>query len=334
MVWLMLLTILLAKDETEQFPPIGIIDFYGLHNILEKQAREALLIKEGDPVPASFDETLKRLTSLPGVDEATVTPVCCDQGKSVLFFGIKEKGIFPPKFSPPPTGKVQLPPDIMAAGKAFEQALYEAILRGDSAEDASQGHALFHAPAVRTLQNRFIEFAGRDFELLRKVLHDSADGQQRALAAQILAYTKNKRAVVQDFVAAMRDSDENVRNNSMRSLARMAYAERLHKLNLKIPWQPFIEMLNSTVWTDRNKASAALLELTERRDPSLLFQLHQQAMGSLIEMARWNSKGHAYPGFFILGRIAGLSEEKINGAWELNDRESVIAAAQRKYAAK
>jgi hypothetical protein len=96
---------------------------------------------------------------------------------------------------------------------------------------------------------------------------------------------------------------------------------------VRVPYEPFIALLHSPVWTDRNKASFALLELSARRDPKLLEKLRREAMAPLIEMAHWKSEGHAFPAFMILGRIGGLSDEAIQAAWTRGEREDVINAA-------
>src|SRR5262249_21631892 len=143
----------------------------------------------------------------------------------------------------------------------------------------SQGHALANDPSTRALQERFVTFAARDLKLLRDVLRRSADAEQRALAAQVVAYTANKQAVVNDLVGAMRDPAEEVRNNAMRALAVMAGAARqTTRQPIKIPVRPFIEMLNSIEWTDRNKSSWALLRLTDKRDSGVLFEIRQKAL--------------------------------------------------------
>jgi hypothetical protein len=98
--------------------------------------------------------------------------------------------------------------------------------------------------------------------------------------------------------------------------------------HLSVPSAPFIDLLNSINWTDRNKSAAALLALTESRDSALLADLRQRALESLIEMSRWKSRGHAYMPFFILGRVAGMTEDAINAAWERKDPEAVIKAAR------
>jgi len=77
--------------------------------------------------------------------------------------------------------------------------------------------------------------------------------------------------------------------------------------------------MNSPVWSDRNKASGALMALSASRDPWLL--------ATLRKGARWKSAGHALFAFTILGRIAGYSDEAALSLWDRGDREVVIKAA-------
>jgi hypothetical protein len=221
-----------------------------------------------------------------------------------------------------------LPQDVIQAGADEYKALSDAILKGNSGEDDSQGHALSNDPAARAIQERFITFAARDLMLLRDVLRHSDDEDHRALAAQVIAYTANKQAVVNALVEAMRDPAGGVRNNAMRALWVMAQSkQQTTKQPIKIPVQPFINMLNSIEWTDRNKSSSALLRLTEKRDPAVLSELRRKALPSLIEMARWKSSAHAQASFILLGRIAELPEDEIFVAWERGDRASFIELA-------
>ena len=332
MSWLIFIALLLQAQQDPQIPPIGIIDFYGLRSISERQVREALQIKEGDTAPDDLEGAKRgiahRLMSLQGVVDAGICLVCCDSGKAILFVGIREKGAPSLQFRPAPNGKIRLPEDITQAGKDEQNASMNAVLKGNSGEDDSRGHALSNDPATRAIQERFITFAARDLKLLRDVLRHSDDAEHRALAAQVIAYTANKQAVVNDLVEAMRDPADGVRNNAMRALAVMAgSAPQTDKNQIRIPVRPFIEMLNGIEWTDRNKSSWALLRLTEKRDPAVLSELRQKALPSLIEMARWKSSGHAYAPFTLLGRVVGLPEDEITAAWERGDRASFIEVA-------
>lgn len=105
----------------------------------------------------------------------------------------------------------RLPAPVDAAGvphKTFKPA---------ARQHRSQKHALFHNPEARAVQEHFINIAARDLKLLRAVLHQSSNAQHRALAAEIMAYTTNKKAVVKDLVYGMSDPDAGVRNNAMRA---------------------------------------------------------------------------------------------------------------------
>ena len=309
-----------------QSPSIGIIDFYGLRSLSQQEARQALQIKEGDSFLTSRkEETQRRLEALPNVQQARLNLVCCEAGKAILYVGIKEKGAPSLQFRSAPKGTIRLPRVIVQAGQAFDEAFTEGVEKGDAGEDDSQGHALDSYPKARAIQERFITFAAQDLKLLRAVLHKSADAEHRALAAEVIAYAENKRDVVADLVYGMRDPDSAVRNNSMRALGIIAgFAQQFPKQRIRVPDEPFIEMLDSIVWTDRNKSAGALYHITERRNPAILSKLRERALPTLIEMSRWKSPGHAIPPFFLVGRLGSISEDEIWKAWASGHRETLI----------
>jgi hypothetical protein len=224
---------------------------------------------------------------------------------------------------------------MVKAGDALSDAVTRGAVKGDVAEDDSQGHALFHNPEARALQERFITFAAQDLKLLRAVLRESSEAHHRALAAEIIAYAANKRDVVEDLVYGMSDADEDVRNNSIRALMVIAgFARSSPKQHIKVPAEPFIEMLNSIIWTDRNKSSGVLLQLTAGRDAVLLSSLRQRALQSLVEMSRWKSPGHAAAAFFILGRVGNLSDDEIQKAWSSGNRQALIETVLKRVGPK
>ena len=321
---------------------IGIIEPYGLSRVTVDQVRGALTFKEGDtislggdPRPAFLAASEERVAQLPGVVRARTHVVCCDQGRAIVFVGVEEAGAITMQFRAAPAGATRLAADIVQAGEHFSQAMMLAVQRGDAAEDRSEGHALNHDPAMRVIQQRFVVYARRDLPALRLVLGNSSDAAHRALAAQVLGYATDKQAVVQDLVRGMADPSEEVRNNAMRTL--LVFAEAVPSVNRpvpRIPFEPFIALLNSPVWSDRNKASGALMALSAGRDPELLARLRKQALVPLVEMARWKSAGHALAPFIILGRIAGSPDDAIFAAWDRGDREAIINAALRQGEAR
>jgi hypothetical protein len=320
-----LFCLLLAGIVPGQVPRIGIIDFYGLRKVSETRLRRALGVKEGDALPGSKDNLEERLEKVPGVVRAQVTAVCCDGNKVILFVGIEEKGAPHFDYRSPPTGNVRLPPEIVETYRKLMEAVYDAARAGSTAEDLTHGYSLMANPECRALQEQFPPFAQKNVELLHQVLRNSDDAEQRAIAAYVIGYAPKKPGVVDDLLNAIQDPDDSVRNNAMRSLAAIAVLARLEPdAGLRIPPTWFIEMLNSIIWSDRNKAAFALVNLTEDRNPAVLAQLRERALPALVEMAQWNSLAHALPAFILLGRIAGLSEQQIHQAWEKGDRQQVI----------
>lgn len=318
---------------------IGIIDLYGLSRVSAHQVRETLTFAEGDTIafgsaeePVFLTESEERLVMLPDVVRARIRPVCCDGGRAIVYVGVEERGVSDDTFRTDPDGDARLAADIVRAGDEGADALRLAVLSRDAGEDLSSGHSLADHPALRAVQERFVFYAARDFPALRRVLRRSSDADHRALAAQVLGYAADKPAAVEDLVYAMSDPSAAVRNNAMRALmAFVAMQPSAGTAVPRVPAQPFIELLGSPVWSDRNKASLALMALSARRDPELLAELRGRAMPPLIEMARWKSEGHAFPAFFILGRLTGLSDEAAIDLWNRGERETVINAAQNHH---
>jgi hypothetical protein len=246
----------------------------------------------------------------------------------IVYVGIDQSGSRTPAFRPAPSGGARLAVDVVRAWDEFSRALTDAVQRGEAGEDRSQGHALSHDPALRAAQARFVELANRDLSALREVVRHSSHSAERALATQVLGYAADKATVVGDLVYGLTDPDQQVRNNAMRALLVIAeMAPGAGQPVPPIPAAPFITLLHSPTWTDRNKASLALEILTRHREPGLLEELRRHALAPLVEIARWKVEGHAQPGFLILARIANYSDEVALGFWKRGERETVIRAS-------
>lgn len=103
------------------------------------------------------------------------------------------------------------------------------------------------------------------------------------------------------------------------------------KIASEIPADGFIEMLNSGVWEDRNKAGLLLMVLTGPQPSQLLKRLRAEALQSLIEMARWRNAGYAYTYRTILGRIAGFDEARIEQLIQNGKVEEIVAAVGNQH---
>jgi len=312
---------------------IGIVDVYGLNRLRADRIRRAVNIKEGTAVTPAASPSLrsaieKRVTSVPGVERAQATLVCCENSRLILYVGVQESGAAGTPSRPAPAGAVRLDADIVQAGQEEDRAISAAVASGNASEDDSEGHSLARDPAIRAVQEHFLVYADQHVLELRAVLRDSGDAKHRALAAAVIGYVSDKQSVVDDLVYAMSDPDSDTRNNAMRTLAVFTFTVPTATRTVpRVPYEPFIALMSSLDWTDRNKASAALMGLSSHRDPALLAQLRQKALTPLVEMARWKALGHAGPALFVLGRVGGLSEEDLRNTVYRDEREPIIRAA-------
>jgi hypothetical protein len=301
-----------AQDALPEQPAIETIDFFGL-SMPRSAALERVPFKIGERIIMSSTEELNGATARAlGVPLADVAIICCtEHGLTQIFVGVQERAGAVATYRDAPTGKVRLPADIVASYEEWNSHLIEAIENGIGAEDHSQGHALSVYPPVRAQQDRFIVFAKEQEKILVDVLRHSSDGQHRAIAAHVLGYARDKRKVTKILTPAAADPDGVVRNNATRAIGVIGAYALLHpELRIEIDPAPFIPMLNSIVWTDRNKSLFVLWPLSSKREPRVLRELRAGALPSLIEMCGWTSWGRAEQPCSILRRIAGLPEDQ------------------------
>ena len=310
---------------------IGLVEVYGARTVSESSIRKALGVEAGQNLTidsTTILELRKRLTAIPGVKRSDIGFICCwgNEGKWMIFAGVSEQSKDAFSYNPKPTGSARLPREIIDSARKLDSVRYEAVKQNDAVEDDSQGHALMNNAAARHLQEKYIEYAGHSLSILRTVLHTSSSDDDRAIAAEVIAYAKNKIDILDDLLQAVHDPSHDVRNNSTRALGVMAeYANSNPGIGLKIPGATFVQMLNSLVWTDRNKALFVLMPLTDQhRDPVLLQQLKKEALTSLIEMAKWKDPGHTYPAYALLGRIAGFDNEQITTNFFSSSRDEYL----------
>jgi hypothetical protein len=325
---------LCAEPAWAQSPPrIGLIEFYGLRKVSEARVRQTMGVKEGDMLPRSKGDTEERLDALPGVVETHLEAVCCEGNQAILFVGVEERGAPHFEIREPPEDDVPMPKEITDTYRRFLEAFQTAARRGVTAEDLTHGHSLSADPSTRAIQEMFSALADDNLVVLRNVLRNSGDEEQRATAAYVIGYATRKRDIVNDLQYALRDADSGVRVNAGRNLLALAVLARLSP-NSGVMVSPtwFIEMLNSLSWTDRNRAAKALQILTDTRDASVIGQMRDRALDALTEMARWKSLENALPAFVLVGRIVGLTDQEIQDKWTSGQREAVIALAAGKKA--
>lgn len=327
-----ILVLLAAASAFGQGPKIGTIDFYGLRKVPEARVRKALGVEVGGRLPSSKGDVEDRIAEVPGIVEAHLEAACCDDsGLAILYVGVEERGAVHFDLRNAPEGDATLPKEIVDAYRDFLLAVSESVRRGPPAEDLTNGHSLMADPDARAVQEKFVGLAKQYAAELHNVLRNSADDEQRAIAAYVIGYSPKRPETVDDLQYSLKDADDTVRGNAIRALAAISVFATLHpEAELKVAPTWFIEMLNSISWTDRNNAAVALVNLTETRDASALEQLKNRALPALVDMARWHHLAHALPAYILLGRVQGLPEKEIQDAWASGDREKIITAALNK----
>ncbi len=308
---------------------IRAIDFYGVDGLSLNLIRAALPLREGDQLSrdskdkmvARLREAIKRAT---GREPSDVASVCCDdRGRLMMYIGLGGS-VGKTLYNPLPRGSARLPTTAIKVHREAERAWLNAIEAGVSGEDDSQGYALSTDAQTRTRQLAVHDYVARHSAIVRRVLASARDVEQRRIAAEMLGYAGRSREQIRTLIRASHDIDDGVRNNATRALVVLARSSS--EASSIIPGECFVDLLNSGLWTDRNKSAELLSVLTAQRDPRLLACLREQALMSLVEMAHWSYAGHADSARLMLGRIAGIDEKTLIGMLGRQEVEPIINA--------
>lgn len=297
---------------------MGQIEFFGYKGFDPGVIRPALPVQEGTPLPTALKEQVNgAVTAAIGREPTDVHVTCCDErGDNLLFIGLPGASSKTLPYSAAPQGPARFPAALLSLYERLDRAIETAVRKGGQAaeEDDSQGYALIKEPGARALQLRVRDWAIRQESTLLQVLATSYDARHRRIAADALGYVNSSRRQIVGLVRAARDPDDEVRNNATRALGVLLEAKPT--LARHVPPGIFIDMLSSGIWSDRNKSVFVLSKLTANRNAALLAALRASALDALIEMASWRRAGHAGLARVLLGRMAGIPEDKLNAlAW-------------------
>jgi hypothetical protein len=305
-----ILLLLIAVAAAQARDRIAFIEFFGYKGIDVEAIRRALPFHEGDPfTDAVLDQTVEAVHRLTGKDPTDVNPVCCvGDGDWALFIGLPGASSHNPTYNPKPTRDPHLPSALTPLYERMKQAELAAVKKGTAEEDGAPGYRLTKDPAARAAELEIRAYALRHPAELIRVLRDSSRKEQRAIAADVLGYAARSPRQIAALEYAAHDPDASVRNDAIRALGEIL---RAGVSAAPVRLGPFIEMLNSPTWSDRNKSSMVLLKVTESRDPQLLSRLKSEAGEGLLEMARWRADSWAFSPRVILARIAGFPEARV-----------------------
>ena len=316
-------------------PTIGIIDTYGGKSFSPERLRKELKVMEGDPLPPSKSDLEELLVGVKGIARANVEAICCEMGKAILYIGVEERGRVHLDIREEPKNETLVMPEQVAAIYAqLVTAIAEAARIGNTEENWSQGFSLLSEEGARGVQLKLLAIAEDHQAILRQILRESADPDDRRVAAAVLGYGPKAQSIIEDLQLGLRDPDQEVRAAALRSLGPLAsYARQHPEAEIQVLTTWFVEMLNSVAWKDRMNAMNLLVPLTATRDEKLIRHLRERGVPALAEMAMWKHLPHALPAYILLGRVSGLSEKEIEDTWSANQREDTIKKMRKKLKA-
>jgi hypothetical protein len=329
--WLLLLLAIPTRGQNQQIR-VGEVEYFGAKGVDLEKVKASLPIHEGeelsfDALSDSISQVKASIKKSTAEEPTDVGPVCCDlHGNWIIYIGLRGQNLHTFHNTLPPQGSIRFPQEVKALYDQTMNLLFDSI-RAGATEDRSRGYALSTYPPLRAKQLAMREYATHNATFIRRILNESSDAKQRTIAAQLLGYANHDRLEIASLVKASHDSEEGVRNNAIRALG--VLAESRPTIANEIPGRGFVEMLNSGIWSDRNKAAYLLSVLTISRKPRLLQLLRRRASESLLEMARWRERGHAQSSQLILGRIAGIEEHRLQELVGSNNIDPIIEAFSR-----
>ncbi len=320
----------ILSAQTKPSDTIGAIDFYGYQGLNVARVRAALPVRVGSKLTDRTKPIIETaVAKVTGAKPTDVAVVCCNpKGRSLIYIGLRGKTFKPFALNPAPTGTQRLPPEIVELSSRTDDALEAAIVKGEAEEDDSQGYALAKDPATRALMIQERTWALAHGPELLQVLRDSANAEQREIASDLLGYAQQSPDQIAALLHAASDPDDDVRDNATRALGVLVGSNP--KLTADIKPDIFLAMLGSGIWTDRNKAVSLLTPITIGRDPQLLAKIRSEAFEQLAEMARWSDPGHAVEARLVLGRVAGIAEDKLEGMVWSGPPDTIIEAASKR----
>jgi len=308
---------------------IGDIEFFGAKGLEMARIRDAVPVKSGDAYSDGVKGRVRKALSVVSGEPTDVAAICCDEdGDYLLFIGLGGTSSRVIQFNPPPAGRQRLPLKIVRAYARLDKAIEAAVRAGGSAaeEDVSHGYALIKDPAARKIQMEVRQWVLQHEANVREVLAHSAVISHRRIAGDALGYARQSEGQIEALVRASSDPDDEVRNNAVRALGVLVRARP--SVASMIRAEAFVAMLSSGAWTDRNKAASLLAAMTFSRPAGLLAELRASNLDSLVEMASWRRFNHAYFSRMILGRMAGIPEDRLSKLAEVGPVEDIIEAVK------
>lgn len=156
----------------------------------------------------------------------------------------------------------------------------------------------FSHPKLGPYLKIFNDAALKDKNLIKHTLYYDEHAVRRASAAFLTAHFNNAKEIISTLLPSVNDPNSLVRNNVMRVIATTIYKAKIRQINVK----PFINLLESTSLTDRNKALYVLSKLENSANYKKI--IIQTAGNKLLQLLRLHQPNNKIIAYNILKKVS------------------------------
>ena len=169
----------------------------------------------------------------------------------------------------------------------------------------------FSDPQLKPYLSIFNSGAIKEKQLIIDTLEKDPNPDRRAAAAFLMGHFKDPNVIVAHLSSHLNDPDAGVRNNVLRVIGTTIEKAKITQINAK----PYLNLLESTQVTDRNKALLILSTLAAAPEAKAL--IIQDGGKNLIRLLRLKQPINHDFAYQILKKISGKDWSESNySAWE------------------
>jgi hypothetical protein len=208
-------------------------------------------------------------------------------------------------FKSAPKGEFKDPDGLLGSWRQYEEIALDLVEAGAITPDTEKCPAV-HCPfghshkKLKPFEKIFSEGVKKNEKVLVEILNQSAQMDDRASAAYLLAYLNEPNKVSSLLIPAIKDSEPLVRNNVLRVLGDIAERNK----DVVLPSKPFLEALEFPRSSDRSKAVFVVLMMSSGSQ-QVREDVLKSSVPALLAMLKGNQPDQRDFSHNILRKVSG-----------------------------
>ena len=208
-------------------------------------------------------------------------------------------------FKSAPKGEFKDPDGLLGAWRQYEEIALDLVEAGAITPDTEKCPAV-HCPfghthkKLKPFEKIFSEGVKKNEKVLVEILNQSAQMDDRASAAYLLAYLNEPNKVSSLLIPAIKDSEPLVRNNVLRVLGDIAERNK----DVVLPSKPFLEAMEFPRSSDRSKAVFVVLMMSSGSQ-QVREDVLKTSVPALLAMLKGNQPDQRDFSHNILRKVSG-----------------------------